>query len=283
MSPQGKKHHFVPRFHLAGFTADGRPGGRIWEFDSRLKRVRCVTAKTCGFERDFYRISDSALDREAAEQRFALVETATAPILRQIAIARRLPDYDSRHYGILMAYVSLQYFRSPAWRKTAPLDGPFGLAQLALDESTRHAMETLGSMPMGQELFYRMNWTLIINDQPELPFVTSDSPVAVVLSDPLDPRKIPEVATARREMFAVLSPTLAMRGTFTPMAARTAATVAFVENIRGVIIANAFRYVYSPQRQIAFRDTNGQRRTLDDWVIDPPPMSTTRVMFETRE
>jgi hypothetical protein len=280
MSPQGRKHHFVPRFHLAGFTENGRSGGDIWEFDSKLGRIQSRTAKTCGFERNFYRINDTALDREAAEDRFALVETTAAPILRQIAAARRLPDVGSRHYGILMAYVSLQYFRSPTWRKTAPLSDPFGLAKLEIDESTRHSVETLGSMPMGQEWFYRMNWTLIINDLVDSPFVTSDSPAALVLSDPNDPHKTPEIPTARRETFAVLSPSLAMVGTFEPVAKRTQASLAIVEDVRGAIIANAARYVYSPRRDISYRDTNGNRRTLDDWIANPPPQSTTHVKFE---
>jgi hypothetical protein len=85
-SPQKepRRHHYVPRFWLAGFTDTGEKDGTLWVTDLPRKKQWQAKPGSTGFINDFYRISEEDLDPVIVEKALAEMEGDVAPILRAI-------------------------------------------------------------------------------------------------------------------------------------------------------------------------------------------------------
>jgi hypothetical protein len=259
LAGRARKHHFVPKLHLAEFTIDGRRNGPIWEFDAALNSVRQKTPKSCGWAKNYYRILNSGLDIEAAEKRFADVESKVAPILREIFASSQPPTVESREFHILLWYLALQYNRGPTWRNP-PWADP------SVDESTHLAVHTLVETPNHYDHFLNLEWSLVVVDPRLGPLVTSDAPVALTVEVPEPPKHMQEIDGRYSEYVAVLSPTTAMIGGLGNVDRIVPADRAMVEHIRGVTISNASRYVYASSREIEYERLDGTLSNLEVWV-----------------
>ena len=58
-----RRHHYVPKFYLAGFTAEGTQDGRLFVVDQRTGKTWKSSPGGVAHERDFYRIDDADIDR----------------------------------------------------------------------------------------------------------------------------------------------------------------------------------------------------------------------------
>src|SRR5688500_13218841 len=86
-----RRHHFLPRFYLAGFTISGKEDGELHVRDRQNGRRWKATPVSFAYERDFYRVDDVPdIAPDAVEGLLARVEADLAPVLSDIAKHRRL-------------------------------------------------------------------------------------------------------------------------------------------------------------------------------------------------
>jgi hypothetical protein len=111
-SPKPRNHHFVPQFHLAGFTSTGTPDGLLWVFDLGQRRQWQTRPKGAATLRDFYRLTD---EPGAAEAALSMLETMFAPGIRHIVQEREPPNLEERIS--LANYVALLHLRNPQFRE----------------------------------------------------------------------------------------------------------------------------------------------------------------------
>lgn len=112
-----RKHHFVPKCWLRGFTETGKKDGRLWVTDFSLKKQGVATPGKIGWLRDFYRLSDPAPDPVFIENQFSKLETAIAPVLKILDSERRAPRPDE--LDSLIEFMAVQWVRVPAYRPFA--------------------------------------------------------------------------------------------------------------------------------------------------------------------
>jgi Protein of unknown function (DUF4238) len=276
MAGRTRRHHYVPKLHLAEFTIDGRRNGQIWEFDAEINSVRLRTPKTCGWAKNYYRVLSKGLDIETVEKTFSEVENRVAPILRDVFASSQLPTVETQEFHILLWHLALQYHRSPMWRNP-PWADP------AVDESTNHATHTLAETPNFYDHFLDLDWSLVVADPSLGPLVTSDSPVALIVEVSERPKHMQKIDGRYSEYVAVLSPTMAMVGSLGKKDRVVAADHATVERLRGVTISNAARYVYASTREIKFERPDGTLSTLDAWAAEGKPAALDLFRTEYRQ
>lgn len=116
-NPEPRKHHYVPRCWLAGFTETGEKDGRLWVTDLSRQKQWASTPDNAGHIRDFYRLSDPAPDPVVVEKFFSALEDAVAPTLRGIDQERKRPDNDE--LDVLLCFMAYQWVRVPGFRPLA--------------------------------------------------------------------------------------------------------------------------------------------------------------------
>ena|SRR6266851_436243 len=143
--PEPRRHHYVPRCWLAGFTASGEKGGRLWVTDLSRQRQWPSTPDNAGHIRDFYRLSDLAPDPVVVEKFFSVLEDQVAPLLKSIDRERRRPDNDE--LDVLLHFMAYQWVRVPRFR-------PFAFQ--VLDRIVRERL--------AKELQSRETWLVALNE-----------------------------------------------------------------------------------------------------------------------
>jgi hypothetical protein len=90
-----RRHHYVPRCWLAGFTETGENDDRLWVTDLSRGHQWPSTPDGAGHIRDFYRLEDeNASDPVMAETALSRIETEVGPILRAVNRERRSPGVE---------------------------------------------------------------------------------------------------------------------------------------------------------------------------------------------
>ena len=143
--PEPRRHHYVPRCWLAGFTDNGEKDGRLWVTDVYRQKQWPSTPNSAGHIRDFYRLSDPAPDPVVVEKFFSLLEDEVAPLLRSIDRERRRPD--NGELDALLHFMAYQWVRVPRFR-------PFALG--TLDRITRERL--------AKELQSRETWLAALKE-----------------------------------------------------------------------------------------------------------------------
>lgn len=112
-----RRHHYVPRLLLAGFTANGSAEGFLWVHNIRKHdepwRQR---PRTVAHERDFYRTAIEGEDPFLVEKALAEIEGQVAPIIREIQRTLKLPDAEALQE--LLYFVALLATRVPSLRES---------------------------------------------------------------------------------------------------------------------------------------------------------------------
>jgi len=145
-----RRHHYVPRCWLAGFTDTGDKDGNLWVTDFQRRKQWQTSPGNAGFIKDFYRLTDEHLDPVLAEKAFSQVESEVAPILRNIDQDRRAPGVEE--FDVLLYFIALQWARTPAFRPFV-LNILDVLARTEIDEALkspelwRRALEKAGISP----------------------------------------------------------------------------------------------------------------------------------------
>jgi hypothetical protein len=109
-----RRHHYVPRCWLVGFTETGDKDGKLWVTDLHRRKQWQTSPGNAGFIKDFYRLTDEQLDPVLAEKAFSQVESEVAPILRNINQEHREPGVEE--FEVLLYFIALQWARTPAFR-----------------------------------------------------------------------------------------------------------------------------------------------------------------------
>jgi hypothetical protein len=110
-----RDHHYVPQFFLGGFTPSGSKKDRLWESDLSTGMQRLKTPKQVAKRSDLYRVSVPGLDPEAVEQGLSKLETAAAPLLKQVAQSTSLPN-DIGERQTLFYFIGVLVVRNPSER-----------------------------------------------------------------------------------------------------------------------------------------------------------------------
>lgn len=107
-----RRHHFVPRFLLAGFTNDD---GVLFVHDLRRRRRPWpVKPEGAASERDFYRVNVPGERPSLAEEALSKMESAAAPLIRRVIEEQALPSGVERE--TLLWFVALLAVRVPKQR-----------------------------------------------------------------------------------------------------------------------------------------------------------------------
>jgi hypothetical protein len=134
--PKGR-HHYVPCFYLAHFTEEWASGcspdaakiGRLQVFDLETGQQRPSKPVNEGCERDFYLIEGA--EPLCIEDAFAKIENLVAPLVRDIARLKALPEQPER-MSELATFVALQRARVPRARRVHQ-DFHDGFGRIILD------------------------------------------------------------------------------------------------------------------------------------------------------
>jgi len=112
-----RRHHYVPAFYLAGFTASGSRDDDVHVLDQAGPKQFQLKPDQAAHQRDLYALE--AEDEEArvtVEKVFSEVEGETAPIVRRIITEHLLPD--GQEMVVLLNFVAIMAARVPAFLAT---------------------------------------------------------------------------------------------------------------------------------------------------------------------
>lgn len=112
-----RRHHFVPRCWLAGFTASGRADGVLCVTDIERQKQWQTTPEHAGHMRDFYRLSDLSSDPLVIEKFLAEQESQVAPLFRSINAEPRVPTIEE--LDLILQFMAYQWVRVPSFRRFA--------------------------------------------------------------------------------------------------------------------------------------------------------------------
>lgn len=110
-----RKHHYVPVFHLAGFTKKGTKESPLWVFDTKTGNQWEAKPGKIGFEKDLYSVDLPDTPPDVIEDVFMDLETKTAPVVRTLCETLQMPTGED--YNYLMNYLALLEVRTPTRRK----------------------------------------------------------------------------------------------------------------------------------------------------------------------
>lgn len=110
-----RKHHYIPVFHLAGFTKKGTKDSTLFMFDSETGEQRELKPKSVAFAKGLYSVDLPDTSSDVIEDIFMDLETKTAPVIRTLCETLRMPT--GNDYNFLMNYIALLEVRTPRRRE----------------------------------------------------------------------------------------------------------------------------------------------------------------------
>jgi hypothetical protein len=141
-----RRHHYVPRCWLAGFTDTGEPDGKLFVTDFERRKQWGAVPSAAGFIRDFYRLEDEQVsDPVMVEKALSQIESEIAPILRGIDRERRNPLVEE--VEALLYFIAIQWSRVPAFRPMV-----LGVLEKLSDEKIREYLESPASWKRALEI-----------------------------------------------------------------------------------------------------------------------------------
>jgi hypothetical protein len=111
-----RRHHYVPRCYLKGFTVPRKKKRQIVVFDRVEGRSFLTAVDNIGAERDFNRVELEGNDPDVVEAGMAVFEGKLAPVLERVIATGSLGADEDRVY--LMNLIGLLAIRNPRWRET---------------------------------------------------------------------------------------------------------------------------------------------------------------------
>jgi hypothetical protein len=115
MATHARRHHFLPRFYLAGFTLSSRVDDYLYVFDLGRATVRRARPHNEAVERDLYRVDMPGMDPDLFEKTWAGFEAEAA---RVIASIRGQDDMSEDALNMLLNFMAMTVVRAPAFRKS---------------------------------------------------------------------------------------------------------------------------------------------------------------------
>lgn len=199
---QPRKHHFVSKFYLAGFTRSGQAVGELHVLDQSRLKTWTSTPEETAHQRDYHAVDlGSDHDPMIFEKKLGDLEGRWSEVLRQIGETRALPKGDL--FGDLMMFVAFMAVRVPRIRETidkfieevrqkeafarnwlretgraVDVDEQADDGMFPEFNQTQHVQEMIRLAALLGPLLAMRHWNLWIaaDDSPDL--ICSDSPVA---------------------------------------------------------------------------------------------------------
>jgi hypothetical protein len=114
---QPRKHHYVPKFYLAGFTDNQIADGDLHIVDTSRLKTWVAKPKEAAHQRDFHEVEiGPETDPMAVEKILGQCEGKWSTVLRNVLEKLSLPNDDT--FGDLMMFVAFMAVRVPRIRET---------------------------------------------------------------------------------------------------------------------------------------------------------------------
>ena len=115
MQNQPVKHHYVPRFYLAGFTLASNDKSRLFVFNTEYGKTWPSTPKKSAFQNHYYSIdTKDKSDPTVIEKTLGTIEGRCSVAIRNILQSKSLADNESLQLAV--NFVALMNVRVPAVR-----------------------------------------------------------------------------------------------------------------------------------------------------------------------
>jgi hypothetical protein len=295
--PEPRRHHYVPRFLLAGFTPAGTVDDFLYAHDVIAPRKRPLRQRpyTVAFETDYNRV-ETLDDPVAIENALCDQETVAAPIIQGIAETGELPT--KARLRILFEFIATLAVRVPRHRRwlsnlvdsvarshlhetttkeqwdtrCAGMRGivghpppPWELARdvgalrFEADHTWLVAMSLLNTELVLKCLEPR-HWGLLVavGDAPN--FVCCDSPVSLIPNDSPPPGgRVLGWATPHTTALIPLTRRVVLIGSMddAPAPYRAVRDRRVIAELNAFTVKNATRWVYSPTDEFVWRKPDG--------------------------
>jgi len=223
MSRQTRIQHYVPRFYLKRFTVEEGKRSSLNCFDKLTSKVFSVDIRKIGCEKYFY--DPSARPRQSVESALAKLDSRFRTSYDKLVKHGHLQCLASGDRVSLSFFVATQLVRTRETRETIRDVAKQLMQKLCLTGRMREKFERYQAGPNYEELvrsvhlgvmkdapilaniINSMKW-ILIEDKTEMPFWTSDHPVAIYNAVDLSPYGNLGLLCKGVEMHLPLSPQL---------------------------------------------------------------------------
>jgi hypothetical protein len=298
---QPRKHHYISRFYLAGFSKSGGSKANLHVHDITRKNYFVSSALDTPTKRDFNRIEIDGHEY-SLETALSGLETVASKAFERVSADRKWPENDD--LAFLLNFMCLFSMRNPRARDyfceleklkvekimdsvvssedtflghMKQLKDNIGIDQNVsfqhmkdFIENKRYKLEIPRERLIQTEFkvfdtvlptFFNRYWTFIWSDQESGEFITSDHPVSLISL--LPPTVYPTgFGSPKTEVVFPVSRYVAMMGVFEDTyPVEVHANKKLVANLNGRTKNFAINQVYSAHRNFDYLDTDGTIKT----------------------
>lgn len=288
MNKPKKRHHYIPVFHLKGFT---NSNGCLWVYDKEGKGLFEAAPDSIAFEKHYFSFMDETgkRDSETVENMIMQIESESAGVVRKILAEKELTEDERVTFG---CFVASMMVRAPNFRDNIrssmgemikqtsvfmaahkenfkqmvqrfekdtgeKIDMPVEkLRQWMLNKdkytvsiNPQHAMAmALSQIEHLSRIFANMNWAFLKADGGNM-FMTGDNPLQYI--DPThNPRSFYGVGLANKnvEVTLPLSKDMAALGRWEKLGGFKRAEARHVKHINRMTVMASVRFVFSDKK-----------------------------------
>lgn len=291
------RHHYVPRFLLAGFTPSGTQSDQLWSFDREHSRPVRRPPRSVAFERDYYSVEVPGQPADLIESFFSLVESIAAPIIRDMIANRVMPT--GTDYADLMYFLGLMNGRSPAFRDLLvgfPEELAHDVVKLLASSRENYEIGTRGFPPDKKPPFEKIQkwakeekfvevanpsvlhvqgamfgldggvvdllgnrkWSILFAEEGGVQFICSDNPISIRSSRaPFEHFIPPGVAYLETDFILPIHRTVALLGCFEGRSDVHDVGDEVVASINTRTMRSARRFIFAPEREFYVMELDG--------------------------
>ena len=111
-----RRHHYIPKFYLVGFTPSGEENDFLFVLDKDSGKQWKAKPENVAHQRDFYRVEIPGVKPDIFENALSKIETQASIIIKNIISSEALPDKESEDFLDLINLVALMTARIPRIR-----------------------------------------------------------------------------------------------------------------------------------------------------------------------
>jgi Protein of unknown function (DUF4238) len=120
MANRPRRHHYLPKFYLAGFTRSGDAGGELHVTEMAEGRTWTSSPERAANQREFYAVDlGPSEDPSVMEQILGRLDAEFTRVVREIVEMGRLPS--GRDFDCFLNFLALMVVRIPRTRKLVAL------------------------------------------------------------------------------------------------------------------------------------------------------------------
>ena len=111
-----RRHHYLPRFYLSGFTSTGKDTGRLHVFDMEGMSLRESIPSAEAWQKDYHRIDMPGVDADLYEKTLCQFEGDAAKAILDVTTDL---TYSGDQLEMILSFVTLSAVRVPWSRQRA--------------------------------------------------------------------------------------------------------------------------------------------------------------------